>query len=199
MCESISIQADLEELSEHFRIDQILGNLTLPGKNRLKPTEDIPVIIKRNGNRTLDRYYWGIFPFWAKDSIHARSEFIRDHHAYKQIFAKQRCIIPCDGFYYRVPIGRKKEKHIRITLNERSLFGLAALYDVWVSPGGAEYRSCTILTTPSAEPLSAYHPRTPVILDEDMMELWLQAKPRDEERLSGLFKPYAASSLQIEA
>lgn len=199
MCECISLQADVQELSEYFRIDQVLGGLApSANKSMLKPTEDIPVILGTNGNRTLDRYYWGIFPFWAKDSVHARSESIREHNAYKKIFAKQRCVIPCDGFYYRIPLGRKKEKHIRITLNERRFFGLAALYDVWVSPGGTEYRSCTILTTPSAEPLSVYHPRTPVILEEDTMELWLQASLRDEDRLAGLFKPYGGSTLQIQ-
>ncbi|WP_438446014.1 SOS response-associated peptidase [Gorillibacterium sp. sgz5001074] len=199
MCEWISLQADARELSDHFRIDQVLEGLSGANGGMLKPTEHIPIILGKQGSRVLDRYYWGIFPFWAKDSIHARSESIRDHHAYRQIFAKQRCIIPCDGFYYRVPLGRRKEKQIRITLNERRFFGLAGLYDVWVSPAGTEYRSCTIMTTPSAEPLAAYHPRTPVILEEDTMELWLHPQPRDEDRMYGLFKPYAASALRIQA
>lgn len=196
MCECFSLQADVQELTDYFGIDQVLNGS--PGREMIKPTEDVPVIMSRNGNRTLDRYFWGIFPLWAKDSIQARSELIRDHKAYKHIFAKQRCIVPCDGFYIRVPAGRKKEMHMRITLNERRFFGLAALYDIWISPNGTEYRTCTILTTPAGEPVSAYHNRMPVILNDDGMEQWLAARPCDEDRLTGLFKPYAGGSLQMK-
>jgi putative SOS response-associated peptidase YedK len=195
MCECFSLQANVKEIMEYFKIDQVLS--VIPARTMIKPTEDVPVIISRNGHRTLDQFAWGIFPFWAKDSVNARSETIRDHRAYRKIFTKQRCIVPCDGFYIRIPVGKKKEKHIRITMNKRRFFGMAALYDIWTCPNGAEYRTCTILTTPAAEPLSEYNSRMPVILDEEQMEQWLAARPHDEERLAGLFKPYASGHLDV--
>lgn len=195
MCESFSLNANVQEIADYFRIDQVLDGS--PGREMLKPTEIVPVILSRNGSRSLDQYFWGIFPFWAKDSVNARSETIRDHQAYRKIFVKQRCIVPCDGYYVRIPLGKKKEKLLRITLNGMRFFGLAALYDIWISPNGVEHRSCTILTTPSAEPVSQYHSRMPVILDEAGMELWLSARPQDEDRLTGLFKPYLGRSLNM--
>lgn len=196
MCECFSLQAETKELTEYFKIDRVLTGI--PRKEMIKPTEEVPVILNRYGNRTLDLFVWGIFPFWAKDSVNARCETIRDHRAYGKIFAKQRCIVPCDGFYVRVPLGKKAEKHIRITLNKRRMFGLAGLYDIWISPNGSEYRTCTILTTPAAEPVSEYHSRMPVILDEDRMDQWLSPTPHDDERLAGLFKPYAGAGLDLK-
>jgi putative SOS response-associated peptidase YedK len=182
MCDGISLKADVQELAEYFGVDQVLNGYT--GRELFKPTEDIPVLLGKNGNRCLDQFAWGIFPFWAKDSIRARSESIRDHHAYKQIYAKQRCVVPCDGFYFRVPDGRKKEKLVRVGMNDRTFCGLAALYDIWVSPGGAEYKMCTVMTKPE----SADFPfgRLPVILNEESMELWLSSRLKDDERLAGM-------------
>lgn len=197
MCECISLKAEIREVSDYFHLDRIMDSL--PGPGLLRPTDEIPVILGGRGNRRLERYVWGIFPLWAKDSVNARSEAVRDHIAYRKIFARQRCIVPCSSLIYKLPIGRKKEKTIRISLNSRPLFGLAALYDVWITPGGQPYRTCTILTSPSAEPLAAYHPRTPVILEEDTMELWMQARRADEDRLAGLLKPYSGSRFRIEA
>lgn len=195
MCQSFSLQAETRELTEYFRIDQVLNGS--PGKKLLRPTEDIPVILGHNGNRCLDTYAWGIFPFWAKDSVNARSEMIHELEAYKKIFAKQRCIVPCDSFYVEIPVHKKKTKHIRINVNDRPYMGLAALYDVWLSPAGTEYRTCTILTTNANEPVSAYHSRMPVILDEDSMDLWLTGRAQDHHRLTGLMRPFRSGPISV--
>ncbi|MDF2923756.1 MAG: response-associated peptidase [Paenibacillaceae bacterium] len=195
MCDGFSLKAGFQEVAEYFRIDQVINGV--PERELFKPTEDIPLITGKNGNRSLDLYAWGIFPFWAKDSINARSESIRDHHAYKQIFAKQRGIVPCDAFYFRVPLAKKKEKLVRVELTNRSFCGLAALYDIWVSPSGSEYRMCTILTTPPSGGSSPN--RLPLVLDEEGMELWLEVQNKNDARIPGLLRPMREEMFQIRA
>src|SRR5262249_57966154 len=72
------------------------------------PSEIIPVIrLSRSddGLRQMAGCKWGLIPYWAKDPkignnlINAKAETIAEKPSFKQAFAKQRCLIPADGFY----------------------------------------------------------------------------------------------------
>jgi len=195
MCRRISLNADTGTVSEWFHIDEVLTDCHT-GDSR-KPTEPLTVIAAPHGKRVLKECSWGIFPFWAKDSINAHSETVRQNRAYKQIFARQRCIVPCDSFYVEGS-SRKKEPSVQVTVKGRPLLALAGLYDIWVSPGGAAYHTCSILTTWSNEAVAAYQERMPVILEEAYLDRWLSPHFRDDDALSAMMKPIAPDELVFQ-
>jgi putative SOS response-associated peptidase YedK len=181
-----SLSAHVNEVVKQFRIDKILLGYQ---KGELLPTQPIPVMIYEKEEKCLDLYTWGMFPCWAKDSINAPSETVHEKPAYRRNFTKNRCVIPCDGFYGETTEG-KTVKSVKFSLPDRKVFGLAGMYDVWKFPDGTEYRTCTLLTTSSNRVISEYFDRMPVILDEDSMERWLNPRITDKDDLLTLMRAY---------
>lgn len=74
---------------------------------------------------------------------------------------------------------------------------MAGLFDVW--RGGEEQRlvSCTILTMTAPLGLEWLHERTPVILDYDLYDLWLDRSTPDIADLTELLEPYPVEGLVV--
>ena len=53
----------------------------------------------------LTTFHWGLVPSWAKDKtkaagmINARCETLIEKPSFKNLIARQRCVIPMQGFY----------------------------------------------------------------------------------------------------
>lgn len=148
---------------------------------------------------------WGLVPFWAKDPsigykmINARSETVAQKPAFKQSFARRRCLIPADSFYEWMKDGPRK-RLFNIGMKDDSVFAFAGLWDSWEPPDGPPVESCTILTTAANSLVSALHDRMPVILPPEHYEAWLNA-PASEASSSllpvdpALLKRYEVSLL----
>jgi putative SOS response-associated peptidase YedK len=69
------------------------------------PTDLVPAVLVRKDRRQVRRLRWGLVPFWAKDPavgarmINARVETAAEKPAFRQAFAKRRCLLPADGYY----------------------------------------------------------------------------------------------------
>lgn len=161
------------------------------------------------GPRSLGTLRWGLVPSWAKDAnvgykmINARSETAAEKPAYRNAFARRRCLIPADAYYewQLLPESRPAEPeagtspvtdsgHQRRKARSRKLpysvgysdgspLALAGLFERWRDPQrpdddpAAWLWSCTIVTTEAAGELSAIHERMPVVVPPELWELWL--------------------------
>jgi putative SOS response-associated peptidase YedK len=130
---------------------------------------------------------WGLVPFWASDprdlgvtTINARAETVAERPAYRDAFARRRCLIVADGFYEwsgGVPYW--------ITREDGELFAFAGLWASWrPREAGADIeplRSCTIVTTAANGPVRDLHDRMPVILSAADERAWLDlATPAED-------------------
>jgi putative SOS response-associated peptidase YedK len=194
MCERFSLTTDISELTDYFQIDKVLFHHKT--RYSLNPTELIPVVIFEGEVRILDQYTWGIFPHWAKDAVNAASETIHDKPAYRKSFIRNRCIIPCDGFYGWNIKGKIKQP-MRFVTRNRGTMGLAGFYDIWTNPRGSQYRSCTILTTTSNQLISKYQSRMPAILEHDALDDWLNPRITDKDTLTALLRPYPTEQMHV--
>src|SRR5215217_7894424 len=85
---------------------------------------------------TLDLIRWGLLPSWAKDQkiawrlINARAETVATASAFKQAFAKRRCLVPVDGFYEWKKVGKEKRPYL-IGMANGEPFTLAGLWENW--------------------------------------------------------------------
>jgi putative SOS response-associated peptidase YedK len=189
MCERFSLTTEMPELAREFRIDKVLTYYK-PRYN-VAPRQSIQVIVAADRERWLDEFRWGLVPFWAKDAVNADSLVLEEKRAFKRIFTKNRCVIPCDGYYvWQTSADGRARQPMRIVMNHRRAFGIAGLYDVWRSPSdGSELRTVTLLTTAPNRLVAPMSDRMPVILDREGIDIWLDPSMKDRNRLRFLLRP----------
>ncbi|MEE8583597.1 MAG: SOS response-associated peptidase [Acidobacteriota bacterium] len=186
-----------QRIPDLFEVDDV----RIGPRFNIAPTQDVPAVrLGQQGQRRLDLFHWGLIPFWAKDPkmgarmINARSETVDSKPAFRNAFARRRCLIPADGYYEwrKLPDGKQP---FLFRLKDGGLFAFAGLWERWKSPEIGERLSCTILTT-SPNPLAAAaHDRMPVILPPEGHRLWLDPGSAPE-LLKELMIPYQGSDLE---
>ncbi len=171
MCGRFSLDLPPDRLLEDFAwLDGELTNF-LPRYN-VSPTEQVVMVTEA---RQPSWARWGLIPWWSKKPgkplIQARSETVAQKPAFRQSFAKKRCLVPASGFYeWEHQDGRKLPYHIQ-RQDGRGLV-MAGLFDRWEGPDGPVL-SCCILTTEANPDIAPLHHRMPVVLEPDQFEKWL--------------------------
>ena len=183
----------LRELEAYFPIDKVACEAV--ANFNVAPSQEILTIVKNKGENWLDKFHWGLVPFWAKDisignkMINARSETIAEKPSFRNAFKKRRCLIVADGFYeWKGEKGYKQPMFI--TLPDRKPFAFAGLWETWNKKPDSDsiYKSCTIITTQASESFSEIHHRMPVILNSEIYEPWLDLQNHDLDELKKILK-----------
>lgn len=166
MCGRFSLTVDAQTLINRFQLKQSL--VMIPRYN-IAPTQVIPVI-RTPGS--LEFLYWGFKPLWMKlpasnpGFFNARAETARTKPAFRNAFAKRRCLVIVDGYYEWKPMEKIKQPFY-IHQKDHEVFAMAGLW---------EEDTCTILTIKANEQLTSIHDRMPVIIHENDYSLWLNPK-----------------------
>jgi putative SOS response-associated peptidase YedK len=184
MCQAISITAASSELTERFGLDNVLFHTS--NRYEIQPTESISAIVHRKDERVLDEFRWGMVPYWAKDSVRMDSMKLFDKPIYERIANKQRCVIPCSGFYVSRTEG-KEEHRAKITMRSGT-FAIAGLYDVFRQASGEEMRTCTMLMTKSNGLIAPYQAQMPAILEPEDISDWLIRGARTPFQLKNMLR-----------
>ncbi len=151
------------------------------------PGDDVLAVVRPRDSEpegTLLR--WGLVPYWASDpkeigvkTINARAETVAERPAYRDAFARRRCLIVADGFYE----WSAGTPHW-ITRADGAPFAFAGLWASWRPRGEDDVeplRTCSIVTTAAAGPVRDLHDRMPVILDPADEARWMDpATPADD-------------------
>lgn len=183
MCGRYSLACDVEDLVEVF--DVPLPSFDHVPRYNIAPTQLAPVVARDRKGRRMGLMRWGLIPFWAKDpsignrQINARSETAARSPAFKEAFARRRCLVPADGFYeWAVEGGRKQPYWIS---SPGRLLSFAGLWDRWKPADGEPVYSFAILTTDATPALQAVHDRMPVIVGTHDREAWLDSTAEPAE------------------
>lgn len=188
MCGRFVEFSDIEQLKDHFPIDQALTEV-IPNYN-VAPSQEIVAIFRQDNLNVLEKLHWGLVPHWAKDistgykMINARMETLSSKPSFRGAFKKRRCLIPADGFYEWT--GKKGRKQpFFITLADEKPFAFAGLWEIWHDKDNQDqtYRSCTIITRDSSLCLRPIHDRMPAILNPDIYDAWLDNDNQDPNAL----------------
>jgi putative SOS response-associated peptidase YedK len=156
------------------------------------------------GGRVLDAYTWGLIAWWAKDAstsnrmFNARAETMASRPAYRDAFARQRLLVPVDGFFEWDHRAGSKEPHFFTRADGEALV-LAGLFDRWRDPDGPpdapRRRTCTVVTTTPGPDLDGIHDRMPVVLEPDAYDLWLTRADDELDAVKALCAPAARGTL----
>lgn len=166
----------------------------------LSPTQDAPIVLVREGEKTIDLMRWGYIPPWEKEfktklsTINAKAETILESKLYKNAILKRRCVVPLSGF-----IEWKRDGEIKrpfcIYRNDKSIMSFAGIFGIWEGDGQARF-SFSILTTEPNSFMKGIHDRMPVILDPKDEEAWLDPNFQDPKGILELTKPCASGLLE---
>ncbi|WED23527.1 SOS response-associated peptidase [Vibrio sp. JC009] len=154
--------------------------------NDLRPTENISVIGGLNHALVQQELSWGIKPDWAKRIIiNAQAETVAVKPTFKAAFHNSRVIVPCSGWYEWKGEKGNKQKYLFANPDERPLFMAGiALGDKLV----------TLTTSPNPQ-YEEYHHRMPLLLPDDVLELWVFG---DATKISSLLITSTHQSLDVQ-
>lgn len=166
-----------------------------------------PVLAIREVPKTKEREWvhlrWGLIPSWAKDPklgnklINCRSETVFEKPSFRAAVKSRRCLILADGYYEWKTEGKTKQPY-HITLKSQEPFWMAGLWEKWRFED-IDIESCTVITTEANDYLQSIHHRMPVIIKKETMDIWLDQTVSDQKTLAGLFSPYPAGEMQLNA
>jgi putative SOS response-associated peptidase YedK len=181
MCGRFSLRASPEQVAAYYgaRVSDetslaTVGPDVAPGRQILT--------LRWEEGRLLSCSRWGFRGFVPRGGqrelapINARSETIASSPLFRESFAKNRCVIPADGFYEW-----SGEKGARIRWIFRSgEVRLLSLAGIWSDRAG-EPTSC-IVTMEAGPFVSPVHSRQPIVVPEDLLDDWLSS-PKAQEVL----------------
>lgn len=155
-------------------------------KYNVAPRQYVPAIRWHDGQSEAAMMRWGLIP--SADKTYAgESPLIVDADAIMEspIFRKpwlesQRCILPMAGFYsWQLTNARYRQPYF-VHLLDRSVFGVAAIWDRSVSEDDDVIESCSIICVPPNDlmiQIANTAGRMPAILRRKDYQSWLRGTP----------------------
>jgi putative SOS response-associated peptidase YedK len=170
-----------------------------PSSFNVAPTQEVPVVRVRYGQREGRLLRWGLIPYFAGgvapkySTINARMETIQTAASYRGPWKRgQRCLVVAQGFYeWQTQADGKTRVPYYIHLNDQDIFAFAGLWDSSRTAAGEIIESCVHITLPANRLLGEIHNtqhRMPAILAKEDRESWLAGSV--DEAWSAL-KPYS--------
>lgn len=205
MCGRYLLLSPAEAMRRLFEFEGSLPNF--PARYNVAPTDSMPVVrLDSQGRRELVLLRWGLVPPWAPDlsvgsrMINARGESVATKTAFRESFAKRRCLIPADGYYeWKQVDGVRQAFAIRPSGDDPMTF--VGVWEAWtrpkdvlegsprdVGPAGAVVQTFSIITGPALPSVANTHDRMPVVLDPDLFADWLDPNATIDD-LRSLAKP----------
>ncbi len=192
-------RAEMQEVFP-FDISDVRLPTEMPPRFNVAPSQTMPILQKGAQGYELANARWGFLPHWAKDEkigfkmINARSETVATSPAFRNAFARHRCLVPADGFYeWRKDPGGGKTP-FSIQLRENQTFAFAGLCSSWRRDESSEWiLTFTIITGEPNALVRPLHDRMPVILEPASYLAWL-TEP-DSGKAQGFLRPLPAEKM----
>ncbi|HVC92825.1 MAG TPA: SOS response-associated peptidase, partial [Pirellulales bacterium] len=176
MCGRFTLRTPASQVAEAFGV---LPFADLQPRYNIAPSQPVGVVrLSKNDGRELDFVKWGLVPSWADDPaigykmINARSDTVATKPSFRKAFKVRRCLVVADGFYEWQKTDGKKQPHY-IRLKDDRPFAFAGLWEHW-GRDGAEFDSCTIITTDANAEVAPIHGRMPAVLEAGALDPWLE-------------------------
>ncbi len=201
MCGRFTLTASPEAVMAHFNLTA--AEAVIAPRYNIAPTQPIAVILNRSP-RTLSLARWGLTPSWAERTgrqaplINARAETLHARPTFRRLLARQRCLIPADGFYEWRTDEHNRKQPLRFTRRDEGLFAFAGLWELWQTPQGQPMPACVIVTVPANALVAPIHDRMPAMLDGAQAQRWL-AEDCEANEAQALLAPYPAEHMRAYA
>ncbi|MCX7748150.1 MAG: SOS response-associated peptidase [Clostridia bacterium] len=182
------------EYAEFLQIVEDIDILLNLKSGEIFPTDAVPIIATDNYKKKLMAAKWGFPKFGGPGSIiNARSETVEEKAMFRRSFFSKRCLVPAHGFYEWKQETGKKIKYL-IKTNDQNMFYMAGLYNTFMNKDNKSYTGFVILTTSPNSVMEKIHSRMPVILPQNLLDLWLTG---DIPKVKSILKPYDSDLVSL--
>lgn len=191
MCGRLDLNDTRVEINNVFKTK---GGIPFPPRYNIAPTQPVLTVANMPAGRDAVLMRWGLVPHWVKDPrdfsvlINARIETVLEKPAFRSSIKNQRCVVPASGYYEWLREGGEKQPY-HISKSDGKMLALAGIYSTWEGPNGEEIDSMAILTQEATGDLAKIHHRTPVHLNAEQMDLWLDTKSVTAKEALTLVEP----------
>jgi putative SOS response-associated peptidase YedK len=196
MCGRYVLGISPEELADFFELSEI--RLNYQPRFNVAPTTLIPVIRRgESGVREAVEMRWGLIPSRVRPGerlplmINARAETVATRSAYREAFARRRCIVPASGYYEWQKSPSGVSQPFLITRKDNQPMALAGIWEF--AKGQA---TTAIITTHAAEVVRSIHDRMPATVAAGDWRRWLEPAPLPSEESTRILAPHAQDSLR---
>lgn len=194
MCGRYTISSSLKEIRALFSVSvEVSHSRNFEARYNVAPSNTVPIISASDQGNRLTFMSWGMKPLQqhlvnkAGNLINARSETLDKKVSFRDSFLRRRCLIPANGYYEwpKQNIGKKQPS--LIFLKEKTLFGLAGIWQAYTDISGNVFHSFAIITTRAAVSISYIHHRMPLIISNQDYDTWLYASSAEAKPM---MQPY---------
>jgi putative SOS response-associated peptidase YedK len=172
-------------------------------KFNVPPAQYVPAIRLHAGRSEGVMLRWGLIPSWFEGEPQGPPRAIVASARLEQSDAHrvpwrngQRCILPAAGFYsWRLTRERYRQPFF-VRLTRRSVFGIAAVWDRWVSADDDVIEGCSMVTVPANELMAEVGDpgrEMPAILRRQHYQAWLRGTPAEAQ---SALRPYDFQGMQ---
>jgi len=194
MCERLVVP-DREEVERELVVTNRWW--TFSTRFNVAVAQRVPAARVHSGQTEGVMLRWGLIPAVTDRQQRPRGEpqvaiaAIDAAPGYRSVWLNgQRCIVPVAGFYVwqRSDAGHRQPFYVRLV--NRAVFGLAAIWDRFVTDADDVIESCALIMVPANGLLAEIDTdaaQMPAILDRDAYEAWLQGKPGNVRELLQTF------------
>ena len=173
-------------------------------RHNVAPTLELPVIRATDTGR-LDAatMRWWLTPWWSNEvstrysMFNAKAETLTTSRAFKEPFARRRCLVPVAGFYEWLKDGeRRLPYYIRPHADDGLL--LAGVWDRWRNrDDGVILESFAVVTTAVHDRLAFVHSRQPAMLSRAEGRRWVGAAEEPSRLQDELLVPRLPVPLSV--
>ena len=183
-----------EELYFQYLNKRPLNLINFMPVYNLCPTQNTLVLRRVDGELQLEEMRWQLVPNFEPafttnlSTINAKSETVFESRLFGDLVVRHRCVVPWSGFFEWKTEGQRK-RPFKIHLQNNAIMSLAGIWDTWRPGTALERRSFSILTTTANPFMREIHDRMPVILDQNVIEDWLNPEIHERQELEEFMKP----------
>jgi len=159
----------------------------------------VPAVRLHDGQIEAMMIRWGLIPSWAEGQPTGEPTACVDIGGLERStiyrmpwLSSQRCILPVAGFYAWQLTGANYRQPYFVRLVNRTVFGVAALWDRSVGEDDDVIESCSVIRVPANGLLAGManaHARMPAILRRRDYQTWLRGTPVEAKNALQPYNP----------
>ena len=180
--------SNISFISKTFKID----DKNIESIYNAFPTKKLPIITLENNNVKFD--YWGSTDKFSKNNTLANRLINVDFNKAEKSniistqFKLDRCLIPCDGFYFWKNFSNKEKTPYYFQYTKEKLIYCVGIRETFQDFSGNSFKYFYFLTDQSTEKWKKFTPKIPILFDIRYLDIWF-SKTTSINKISSFINP----------
>ena len=180
--------SNISFISKTFKID----DKNIESIYNAFPTKKLPIITLENNNVKFE--YWGSTDKFSKNNTLANRLINVDFNKAEKSniistqFKLDRCLIPCDGFYFWKNFSKKEKTPYYFKYTKEKLIYCVGIRETFQDFSGNSFKYFYFLTDQSTEKWIKFTPKIPILFDIRYLDIWF-SKTTSINKISSFINP----------